>query len=120
MQQISDYYSTYSNPVPHFDEFQTPKPGPVYSTNSALADLTNTTGSGTGNGAGSDIMYQSKSLKAKRSYVSGSYANREMNQNEFVMEVKRKRIRLGFTQADVGISLGALYNKNFSQTTVCR
>ena len=41
-------------------------------------------------------------------------------QDEFVMCVKRQRIRLGFTQADVGISLGALYNKHFSQTTVCR
>ena len=42
------------------------------------------------------------------------------DQDEFVMTVKRQRIRLGFTQADVGISLGALYNKHFSQTTVCR
>lgn len=41
-------------------------------------------------------------------------------QDDFVMCVKRQRIRLGFTQADVGISLGALYNKHFSQTTVCR
>ena len=52
------------------------------------------------------------------------YSDKENNdpyqQDDFVMCVKRHRIRLGFTQADVGISLGALYNKHFSQTTVCR
>lgn len=38
----------------------------------------------------------------------------------FANNVKRARIRLGFTQADVGASLGALYGKSFSQTTICR
>ena len=38
----------------------------------------------------------------------------------FANEVRKARVRLGFTQADVGISLGALFNKNFSQTTICR
>ena len=34
--------------------------------------------------------------------------------------VKRVRIRLGLTQADLGTSLGAMYGKQFSQTTICR
>uniref|UniRef100_H3AXH1 POU domain protein n=1 Tax=Latimeria chalumnae TaxID=7897 RepID=H3AXH1_LATCH len=39
---------------------------------------------------------------------------------QFAKELKHKRISLGFTQADVGLALGALYGKMFSQTTICR
>ncbi|XP_069097930.1 POU domain, class 5, transcription factor 3-like [Pleurodeles waltl] len=39
---------------------------------------------------------------------------------QFAKELKHKRITLGFTQADVGLALGALYGKMFSQTTICR
>ncbi|XP_043938379.1 POU domain, class 5, transcription factor 1 [Protopterus annectens] len=39
---------------------------------------------------------------------------------QFARELKHKRITLGFTQADVGLALGALYGKMFSQTTICR
>ncbi|XP_074167596.1 POU domain, class 5, transcription factor 1 [Sminthopsis crassicaudata] len=39
---------------------------------------------------------------------------------QFAKELKRKRITLGYTQADVGITLGALFGKVFSQTTICR
>ncbi|XP_072474327.1 POU domain, class 5, transcription factor 3-like isoform X2 [Notamacropus eugenii] len=38
----------------------------------------------------------------------------------FAKELKHKRISLGFTQADVGMALGTLYGKMFSQTTICR
>lgn len=38
----------------------------------------------------------------------------------FALQVKQIRIKLGFTQSDVGVSLGALYGKSFSQTTICR
>lgn len=38
----------------------------------------------------------------------------------FAKELKHKRITLGFTQADVGLALGNLYGKMFSQTTICR
>ncbi|CBY09848.1 unnamed protein product [Oikopleura dioica] len=38
----------------------------------------------------------------------------------FIMMVKRVRVRLGFTQSDLGASLGAMYGKPFSQTTICR
>ncbi|NXL22941.1 PO3F2 factor, partial [Setophaga kirtlandii] len=33
---------------------------------------------------------------------------------------KQRRIKLGFTQADVGLALGTLYGNVFSQTTICR
>ncbi|XP_045923296.1 POU domain, class 5, transcription factor 1 [Micropterus dolomieu] len=39
---------------------------------------------------------------------------------QFAKELKHKRITLGFTQADVGLALGNLYGKMFSQTTICR
>nr|XP_033815937.1 POU domain, class 5, transcription factor 3-like [Geotrypetes seraphini] len=39
---------------------------------------------------------------------------------QFAKALKHKRITLGFTQADVGLALGTLYGKMFSQTTICR
>uniref|UniRef100_A0A0N4ZND3 POU domain protein n=1 Tax=Parastrongyloides trichosuri TaxID=131310 RepID=A0A0N4ZND3_PARTI len=39
---------------------------------------------------------------------------------QFAKTFKQKRIKLGFTQADVGIAIGNLYGNVFSQTTICR
>jgi len=39
---------------------------------------------------------------------------------DFAKKFKQKRIKLGFTQADVGLGLGDLYGNIFSQTTICR
>ncbi|XP_040181204.1 POU domain, class 5, transcription factor 1.2-like [Rana temporaria] len=39
---------------------------------------------------------------------------------QFAKDLKHKRITHGYTQADVGYALGLLYNKTFSQTTICR
>ncbi|KAM5146356.1 POU domain, class 5, transcription factor 1.1-like [Mantella aurantiaca] len=44
----------------------------------------------------------------------------EMELEQFAMDVKQKRVSLGFTQEDVGHALGYLYGKLFSQTTICR
>merc|ERR1711990_250205 len=38
----------------------------------------------------------------------------------FARGFKQKRIKLGYTQADVGLALGTLYGNVFSQTTICR
>ncbi|CAJ0578066.1 unnamed protein product, partial [Mesorhabditis spiculigera] len=38
----------------------------------------------------------------------------------FAKQFKQRRIKLGYTQADVGIALGTLYGNVFSQTTICR
>lgn len=38
----------------------------------------------------------------------------------FAKQFKQRRIKLGFTQADVGLALGNLYGNVFSQTTICR
>jgi transcriptional regulator with XRE-family HTH domain len=33
---------------------------------------------------------------------------------------KQKRIKLGYTQGDVGLAMGKLYGNDFSQTTISR
>ena len=66
------------------------------------------------------IPYEKPKISPYQNDVENFSAGKFSGQDEFVMTVKRQRIRLGFTQADVGISLGAMYNKHFSQTTVCR
>ncbi|GMT26709.1 hypothetical protein PFISCL1PPCAC_18006, partial [Pristionchus fissidentatus] len=38
----------------------------------------------------------------------------------FAKQFKQRRIKLGYTQADVGLALGSLYGNVFSQTTICR
>ena len=39
---------------------------------------------------------------------------------QFAKIFKQKRIKLGFTQGDVGLALGKLYGNDFSQTTISR
>ncbi|NXS21339.1 PO3F2 factor, partial [Mystacornis crossleyi] len=39
---------------------------------------------------------------------------------QFAKQFKQRRIKLGFTQADVGLALGTLYGNVWSQTTICR
>lgn len=39
---------------------------------------------------------------------------------QFAKMFKQRRIKLGYTQADVGLALGTLYGNVFSQTTICR
>jgi len=39
---------------------------------------------------------------------------------QFAKEFKQRRIKLHFTQADVGLALGKLYGNMFSQTHICR
>lgn len=38
----------------------------------------------------------------------------------FAKLFKQKRIKMGYTQADVGQQLGTYYGQVFSQTTICR
>ena len=105
---MNDYYSSYSFPdvsslfESNFSYTPEPEPTPIPSPPVALGDVTN------------KIDKPGKIRRQKTSYADND------DQSVFVMKVKRHRIRLGFTQADVGISLGALYDRNFSQTTVCR
>ncbi|KAK1155582.1 POU domain, class 5, transcription factor 1 [Acipenser oxyrinchus oxyrinchus] len=68
--------------------------------------------SGSSSGAGSEVGQSSDSEEEE------NLSTEELEQ--FAKELKHKRITLGFTQADVGLALGNLYGKMFSQTTICR
>lgn len=39
---------------------------------------------------------------------------------QFAKDFKQRRIKLGFTQGDVGLAMGKLYGNDFSQTTISR
>ncbi|KAG6931143.1 POU class 2 homeobox 3, partial [Chelydra serpentina] len=39
---------------------------------------------------------------------------------KFAKTFKQRRIKLGFTQGDVGLAMGKLYGNDFSQTTISR
>ncbi|XP_074023148.1 LOW QUALITY PROTEIN: POU domain, class 2, transcription factor 2-like, partial [Numenius arquata] len=39
---------------------------------------------------------------------------------QFARTFKQRRIKLGFTQGDVGLAMGKLYGNDFSQTTISR
>ncbi|XP_006885445.1 PREDICTED: POU domain, class 5, transcription factor 2 [Elephantulus edwardii] len=39
---------------------------------------------------------------------------------QLAKELRQKRLALGYSQADVGFSMGALFGKMLSQTTICR
>jgi POU domain transcription factor, class 2 len=39
---------------------------------------------------------------------------------QFSKSFKQRRIKLGFTQGDVGLAMGKLYGNDFSQTTISR
>lgn len=42
-----------------------------------------------------------------------------MKTKQFAKLLKQKRIALGYTQAYVGLALGVLFGKVFSQMTMC-
>ncbi|XP_042193604.1 POU domain, class 5, transcription factor 3-like [Callorhinchus milii] len=99
-----------SQTYPGFGVFPSPPqvhPNPSLPTHSGHPSQSNTGSTGTaseeGHSSDSEEEYRTKG-----------------KMEEFAKELKRKRITLGFTQADVGIALGNLYGKMFSQTTICR
>ncbi|XP_015685951.1 POU domain, class 2, transcription factor 3-like, partial [Protobothrops mucrosquamatus] len=57
-------------------------------------------------------------------HLSSSMATDEANDLEelekFAKTFKQRRIKLGFTQGDVGLAMGKLYGNDFSQTTISR
>ncbi|ETE65658.1 POU domain, class 2, transcription factor 3, partial [Ophiophagus hannah] len=57
-------------------------------------------------------------------HLPSSMATDEANDLEelekFAKTFKQRRIKLGFTQGDVGLAMGKLYGNDFSQTTISR
>uniref|UniRef100_A0A8D0H6H5 POU domain protein n=1 Tax=Sphenodon punctatus TaxID=8508 RepID=A0A8D0H6H5_SPHPU len=84
-------------------------PSPLHQTSSSLSSLGSSSSS---SGAASEGGHSSDSGD------EDTPTSEELEQ--FSKDLKHKRITLGFTQADVGLALGTLYGKMFSQTTICR
>ncbi|KAI1701071.1 homeobox domain-containing protein [Ditylenchus destructor] len=72
-----------------------------------------------------DEQQQHHNLMTAQGIGLGSDVDLEQNINSedleaFAKMFKQRRIKLGYTQADVGLALGNLYGNVFSQTTICR
>ncbi|NP_001371109.1 POU domain, class 5, transcription factor 3-like [Amblyraja radiata] len=93
-------YSSFPSP-PHMF----PSPSQLSDSNPATQSIAGSTGNTSEEGQSSDSEEE--------------YPTKE-KMEQFAKELKHKRITLGFTQADVGLALGNLYGKMFSQTTICR
>uniref|UniRef100_A0A0N5CGQ7 POU domain protein n=1 Tax=Strongyloides papillosus TaxID=174720 RepID=A0A0N5CGQ7_STREA len=80
-----------------------------------------------GDGTGNTFHNQDAMLNSLEHFHNNSCGLKEDLDNassddleQFAKTFKQKRIKLGFTQADVGIAIGNLYGNVFSQTTICR
>ena len=61
------------------------------------------------------------SLIFSSSFLSLQEDARELEELEsFAKDFKQKRIKMNFTQGDVGAAMGKLYGNDFSQTTISR
>ncbi|XP_056586237.1 POU domain, class 5, transcription factor 1 isoform X2 [Triplophysa dalaica] len=133
------YYSTPWNPsfwpgLPHITAPANISQAPPTPTASSPSLSPSPPGNGFGspgffNGGSAQNMASGQAQTAPRSSgsSSGGCSDSEEEENlttenleQFAKELKHKRITLGFTQADVGLALGNLYGKMFSQTTICR
>ncbi|XP_055368840.1 POU domain, class 2, transcription factor 2 isoform X3 [Betta splendens] len=81
------------------------------------------TGSG-GVGVVASVGASSASSSAIASSLSTAHMGDEPSDLEeleqFARTFKQRRIKLGFTQGDVGVAMGKLYGNDFSQTTISR
>ncbi|KAG7254640.1 hypothetical protein CRUP_017977 [Coryphaenoides rupestris] len=84
-------------------------------------------GGGGGGGIGIGMQQQAAAYRdAQSSLLQSDYALQTADTptsddlEQFAKQFKQRRIKLGFTQADVGLALGTLYGNVFSQTTICR
>uniref|UniRef100_A0A5S6QH65 POU domain protein n=1 Tax=Trichuris muris TaxID=70415 RepID=A0A5S6QH65_TRIMR len=67
---------------------------------------------------GDSLLQMEEDMNVQRSPGDGTVAIEELE--SFARYFKKTRIRLGFTQGDVGCAMGRLYNFAFSQTTISR
>lgn len=59
-------------------------------------------------------------VSSKYTHTQKDHAERMQDVERFARNFKRRRISLGFTQCDVGLTMGKLYGNDFSQTTISR
>ena len=56
----------------------------------------------------------------RSSYLSLEENNPLEQLENFVRDFKQERIKLGYTQGDVGLAMGRMYGNDFSQTTISK
>lgn len=70
------------------------------------------------------VEIQRKELNSIENQKNASDLTDEMTDLEeleqFAKQFKQRRIKLGYTQGDVGLAMGKLYGNDFSQTTISR
>ncbi|XP_013785539.1 POU domain, class 3, transcription factor 4-A-like [Limulus polyphemus] len=64
--------------------------------------------------------FDSRSVDNDHAVINESPPPNSEDLETFAKQFKQRRIKLGFTQSDVGLALGTLYGNVFSQTTICR
>lgn len=71
-----------------------------------------------------EIMGRTSDNGKKNMAMTTASSSEECNELEeleqFAKQFKQRRIKLGFTQGDVGLAMGKLYGNDFSQTTISR
>jgi hypothetical protein len=81
--------------------------------------IINQQGSSSSSSSSTSSSSSNSNLDFSQSEEDDSSVNQDDLEN-FAKQFKQRRIKLGFTQADVGLALGTLYGNVFSQTTICR
>ncbi|KAM6959490.1 POU domain, class 2, transcription factor 2 [Aplochiton taeniatus] len=74
-------------------------------------------------GMGATASASGPMTSATPSLTSGAHGEEPSDLEEleqFARTFKQRRIKLGFTQGDVGMAMGKLYGNDFSQTTISR
>nr|AGY32513.1 POU domain protein 2 [Scyliorhinus canicula] len=91
-----------------------PSPPQMYPTNPSPSQQSDSSQPAHNTGSTGTTSEEGQSSDSEEEYPT------KEKMEQFAKELKHKRITLGFTQADVGLALGNLYGKMFSQTTICR
>lgn len=72
-------------------------------------------------GSGTHTPQMQKLSSAPRALEPSPEETTDLEELEqFAKTFKQRRIKLGFTQGDVGLAMGKLYGNDFSQTTISR
>lgn len=121
----SPLHSPAISPLPHIyssshmssNSHQTPPP----SSNSGTFKISGLLTPNTPSGGAPQTPQMSKSSNAPRASEPSPEETTDLEELEqFAKTFKQRRIKLGFTQGDVGLAMGKLYGNDFSQTTISR
>ncbi|TMW53228.1 hypothetical protein DOY81_001704 [Sarcophaga bullata] len=110
-----------SSHLSHSSSQQTPPPSNTSAGHKVSGLLTpNTPGGGGGGGPQTPQMPKNLANAARASEPSPEETTDLEELEQFAKTFKQRRIKLGFTQGDVGLAMGKLYGNDFSQTTISR